>query len=48
MGRSGDAIDAYRRAVQAGEAAIAQGKPNPAGIRATVESSQQALKHLGG
>lgn len=48
LGRTGEAIDAYRRGVQAGEAAIAQGKPNPAGIRASMDSSQQALKKLGG
>jgi tetratricopeptide (TPR) repeat protein len=48
LGRNGDAIDCYRRAVQAGEAALAQGKANPAGIRSTIESCQQALKKLGG
>jgi tetratricopeptide (TPR) repeat protein len=48
LGQSGNAIDAYRRAVQAGEAALAQNKANPSGIRSAVESSKQALKNLGG
>jgi tetratricopeptide (TPR) repeat protein len=48
MGQVGDAVDAYRRAVQAGQAALAQGKANPAGIQTVIDSCQQALKKLGG
>jgi tetratricopeptide (TPR) repeat protein len=48
LGRLGDAIEAYRRSVRAGEAAIAGGAANPGRIKDAVESSRSALNKLGG
>ncbi len=48
MGQSGDAVQAYRRAVQAADAALGSGRGNPDQIRSAKESAEQALRNLGG
>jgi tetratricopeptide (TPR) repeat protein len=48
LGRSGDAVEAYRRSVKAAEAAINSGSGNQSQARAALDSSQQALRNLGG
>jgi tetratricopeptide (TPR) repeat protein len=47
LGRTGDAVEAYKRAITAGEAALGSGRGNPDRIRSAVESCQQALRKLG-
>jgi tetratricopeptide (TPR) repeat protein len=48
MGQSGDAVQAYKRSIQAAESALSSGRGNPDQIRSAKESAEQALRNLGG
>lgn len=48
LGQLGEAKEAYRRAVQAGESALASGRGNPDRISSALDSCKAALRKLGG